>query len=275
MEEKLKKLAQALTRGIREYDTVADVYTSLRDKAKSQFDYFSRLGPQNFLKLVFYIYSLKNSNSFELGEKMLYNLAFSQLVDSENELHIETCDECDGQGVVECPECYRGFVSCQTCDGDGELEMYGQPVDCVDCGGDGEVDCRLCGRNGLPKGEVLCDKCEGQGEYKSKDEYNYEIYFIMSWNVELNELCQTYERTKTPIMSYDELLKFEKDFVLLSKELGHGPLDVDPNQIYCINYSDEPKIFWSSLVEPKIHFSSSNFLVKKSGSPLFDIGSLY
>ena len=29
--------------------------------------------------------------------------------------------------------------------------------------------------------------------------------------VELNELCQTYERTKTPIMSYDELLKFEKD----------------------------------------------------------------
>jgi hypothetical protein len=66
-------------------------------------------------------------------------------------------------------------------------------------------------------------------------------------------------------MSYDEILKFEKDFVLLSKELGHGPLDVEPNQIYCINYSDEPKI----------HFSSSNFLVKKSGSPLFDIGSLY
>ena len=84
MEEKLKKLAQALTRGIREYDTVADVYTSLRDKAKSQYVYFNRLGPQNFLKLVFYIYSLKNSNSFELGEKMLYNLAFSQLVDSEN-----------------------------------------------------------------------------------------------------------------------------------------------------------------------------------------------
>jgi hypothetical protein len=42
MEEKLKKLAQALTRGIREYDTVADVYTSLRDKAKSQYVYFNK-----------------------------------------------------------------------------------------------------------------------------------------------------------------------------------------------------------------------------------------
>lgn len=266
MEEKLKKLAQVLKRNIREYDTVSDVYNSLRDKARSQFDYFNRLGPQNFLKLVFYIYSLKNSNSFEIGEKMLYNLAFSQLVDSENITHIETCDECDGQGVVECPECNRGFIRCQTCDGDGVYtELNGQPVDCDDCGGDGEVDCPTCGRNGLPKGEVLCDKCEGLGEYKSKDEIDYEIYFIMSWNTELNELCQVYERTKTPIMSYDELLEFQNDFVLLSKELEHGPLDVEPNQIYCINYSDEPKI----------HFSSGLFLVKKSGSPLFDIGSLY
>ena len=54
------------------------------------------------------------------------------------EAEYESCDECAGNGFVDCPSC-GGYP-----DEDADEED-----ECEDCGG---------------TGEVMCDNCEGEGE---------------------------------------------------------------------------------------------------------------
>ena len=60
-------------------------------------------------------------------------------------------------GMVECPECSgRGFKTCKSCDGTGELGDYGK---CSICYGTGLVNCFFCNGKRL----VYCEKCGGSG----------------------------------------------------------------------------------------------------------------
>jgi hypothetical protein len=267
MEEKLKKISNILQKRIRKFNTVSEVFDSLREIAKDQSDYFNKIGPQDFIKLVFYIYSLKKTNDFSLGEKMLFNVGFSQLLISQNEIHIYTCSDCEGSGVVDCDVCYGGRVTCKTCDGEGEIEdddEEDEVITCPQCDGEGETDCPNCSNSGFSPGEVLCEKCDGNGEIQSENEYDYELYFIMSWNKNLNDICEINQETQNPIMSNEELYEFQDDFVTLSITSDHAPLDVIADEVYCLNYSDEPKMVFGG-----------SFHIVKLGSVYFDLHRLF
>jgi len=78
------------------------------------------------------------------------------------------CPECYGSGMMECPTC-RGeqtvFDTCRHCNGtgkdpDGQLDIFGEVADCPICKGEGKVeqDCPDCST-----GKVICNVCGGDG----------------------------------------------------------------------------------------------------------------
>ena len=62
MDEKIKKLAIKVEDLVKYFGTPQDTYDNLVEVAKRQSDYFRYLGPENFVKLAIYIYSLKETN---------------------------------------------------------------------------------------------------------------------------------------------------------------------------------------------------------------------
>jgi hypothetical protein len=130
MDEKIKKLA-VKTEGLIDYQSPQMVFDKLGDIARKQKEYFEYLGPDNFIKLSIYIHSLKETNNFKLGEKILNNLMFSKLVTTEGNRHVSQCDECEGSGELNCDYCGGdGKINCETCQQSGEVE-------CPECDGDG------------------------------------------------------------------------------------------------------------------------------------------
>ena len=84
-------------------------------------------------------------------------------------------------GVTECENCLgTGYVECPECDGLGQVESEDL---CYNCGGSGVVSygfydgvCSICNGTGYEDeteicpecngtGEVICEVCNGQGEY--------------------------------------------------------------------------------------------------------------
>lgn len=70
--------------------------------------------------------------------------------------HYVSCEICDGSGEVECPDCYGSTtMDCNDCNGKGTvLDDDGKSVDCDMCHG-GSVDCETCCGNGT----VSCYEC--------------------------------------------------------------------------------------------------------------------
>ena len=82
------------------------------------------------------------------------------------------CNDCEGEGTVDCQECDDGRVDCDLCDADHTIEH-------VDCKGDGcaacqsgRIECDACAGVGSTlcddcKGDsyVTCGNCEGEGEF--------------------------------------------------------------------------------------------------------------
>ena len=83
------------------------------------------------------------------------------------------CGDCHGEGVQECGECggdgeVYNFVTCETCEGLGDIEGE---ADCDTCGGDGEVEkgddvyeCVECDGTGTMNTETACEECDGDGQ---------------------------------------------------------------------------------------------------------------
>jgi hypothetical protein len=102
----------------------------------------------------------------------------------EDDSEREDCDDCNGEGTVECDcsccdgcgemECEdccgscevpcsncdcTGKVECEYCDGHGYYEDGDESVDCLHCLGSGEIECETCEQSGY----VPCETCEGSG----------------------------------------------------------------------------------------------------------------
>ena len=92
MDERIKKVAQKLHKSIKNYNDVSEVYQGVRTIALQQTDYFSHFGPDFLIKLTLYIYSFKTTGDFKLGEKMVNNLSFIQLLTTNNEPSIKECE---------------------------------------------------------------------------------------------------------------------------------------------------------------------------------------
>jgi len=255
MDERIKKVAQKLQKSIKNYDDVGFVYQGVRMIAMDQTDYFLHFGPDFLIKLTLYIYSLKKTGDLKLGQKMINNLSFIQLLVTDNEPSIkeckscdgsgmETCERCKGSGLIECPKCEGdGEVSCEWCDGDDSEEcdecLGEETMNCDKCGGEGGIRCPTC----RGESETVCETCGGEGEIVDEYEVVYEIYFIATWNKQIQDLCELRVETLEPVMSLTRFLRSSDQFLELIRWKNSGPLKVDKDQMYCIHYSNEPEMY--------------------------------
>lgn len=265
MDERIKKVAQKLQKSIKNYNDTSEVYQGVRTIAMQQTDYFSHFGPDFLIKLTLYIYSLKKTGDFKLGEKVINNLSFIQLLTTENKSTIQECKSCDGSGMERCERCKgSGLIECPKCDGDGEVscewcdenddeecdECNGsETINCNSCEGSGDVYCPSCKR----EGETVCETCGGEGEIESKDEVSYEIYFIATWNKQIQDFCELRAETLEPVMSLTQFLRLSNDYLQLTIWDGSSEINIDKDQMYCIDYSNEPEMYLQKnmLIRPR------------------------
>ena len=265
MSDRIKKLAQKME-GLLPYpETLQHLYDNLGEVMFKQKDYFEHIKPEDRIKLLFYIWSLKLSSSkdFKYGEDLLNRISFAHLFYTEGNHYIETCEECggggdfrcdncDGDGTEECGHCGGdGQIDCAECDGDGRemgdnkwepcsgCEGTGKE-NCGECDGDGKVTCNRCGGDGYES----CNNCAGNGDIRT-DELDYNLYFICTWSKSLQDRCELTENTLEPAVSEYTFDSLRDQYIVLSlnDELHMEFIDeVEINEVYCISYNDNPRL---------------------------------
>lgn len=272
MNKKLAKLAKKLHDDFN--DNLQDIFTELMKVLMDNREYFSQLSAEDTIKLVYYIYSLNKTGTFDLGEKIISELHLAQFFDySKNNPHMEQCDycdgdgkqdcsECDGMGQVRCPDCDEGQVECNDCDGDGEIKCTecdgsgeidgeeceecngGGEIKCVECGGRGEFTCSSCGGEGYEQcsecsgnGNQECEYCEGEGETETA-EYDYQIKEWLIFDSQLISYLYKESADSAPI---GKTLEFTNrpTVLLINSRKEHGQFDdlIEENYIYCFKIS--------------------------------------
>lgn len=266
MEDRLKRIAIKLSDWFVYFETPHSVYTHFRDLFKKQPDYFGNFSASDIIKLVFYIFSYKNTGNFKVSDQLLNNLGFAHLFYPTGNYYVEKCESCGGDGGYDCDDCDgRGKFNCQTCDGTGEIDCgicdgtgedeqgntcetcsgYGHG-DCNVCNGSGEYECDTCGG----EGGIHCSQCDGNGDVETS-EWEYDSYTICTWKSEIKNLCELKANTQDPVMSEYEFDKISDDYILL-----HGLTDehaefknfVQEREVYCSEYLDEPQLYLSKHI---------------------------
>jgi len=238
MDEKLKRLATKIVGLIDgDFNSPQDCFEKFAVIYKSQYSYFQNFEPSNLLKLIFYIYSFKNTDDFKLAESLLNKSSFASLFRVDSDYYEETCDECGGNGEISCDVCDGGIVECGDCNGSGEDE---EGETCEQCGGDGESNCAECDGTGY----FTCVTCDGSGEVET-DEHPYYFYFIITWNSFIKSRCELEAGTMTPTISEYDFDRLSNDFIILGYDEDHAEFRraVESNEYYCTNYSDEPELY--------------------------------
>lgn len=252
MNEKLKRLAAKMI-GLfpNDFRNAQDCYDQFRVVYKQQFDYFQNFEPSNTLKLIFYLYSLKNTGNFKLAENLLNKSGFASLFIMESDYYEDSCNDCGGEGHYRCDVCYgNGNVTCNTCDGEGRTEEEDNEwVDCDECGGTGEVSCYECGGDGYEN----CSTCDGTGEIET-NEHQFQYYVIVTWNSFIKNKCELESGTMTPAFSEYDFDRLSDDYIVLGYDEDHAEFrsGVLPNDVYCTNYEDEPNLHKSYSKEFRI-----------------------
>ena len=253
MNEKLQRLATKMI-GLfpNDFKNPQDCYDQFRVVYKTQFDYFQNFEPSNTLKLVFYLYSLKNTGNFKLAENLLNKSGFASLFIMESDYYESECGECNGEGSYRCGFCGRsGTVDCGNCDGDGNIEMEddNEWVDCDNCDGTGEVTCDECGGSG----EETCQTCDGDGQIET-DEHEYKYYVIVTWNNFIKDRCELESGTITPAFTEYDFDRLSDEYIVLGYDEEHAEFysAVLPDDVYCANYEDEPELHKSYSREFRI-----------------------
>ena len=245
--EKLQRLAKNFSGLITDKDlSLEDLFfqlTSIKEKYKEYF-----LGKsfqvQDFIKLLFFLFSYLRTGKFDLGQKYLNNIFFVSFFLPTDQYYTESCRNCEGDGRVDCSSCDYGNVECEECEGggnvpdeDAEEEENGDSlVTCPNCEGDGTVSCGQCDGSGRDD----CYECGGNGEIETNDN-EYTVRTYLSWNPELKNIAELKYDDKSSI-DFDELDRLTDDMsILFSEEEGHGELRsfVKADEYYTYYLSDE------------------------------------
>ena len=227
MNDRLKKLAVNISGIIQgDFSTPQKTFDMFYETYHQQHEYFSRFNSSDLIKLIFYIYSYKETGDMKLADKMLNNLAFASLFYTSGNYHHETCDNCNGDGYERCYDCNgSGQVDCDTCGGTGDDGT--EP--CYDCQGSGEVTCDNCGGNG----DVNCSYCDSEGEVET-DRLEVNHYQICTWNNNIKNRCELEEGTKEPAMSEYDFDRLRGEYIVLSESELNLELRnfVEINEVY-------------------------------------------
>lgn len=254
MDEKLKKLSTKIVGLFSEdFKSAQDCYEQFRVVYNSQFDYFQNFEPSNILKLVFYLYSLKNTGNFKLAENLLNKSGFASLFIMESDYLEVSCEDCGGDGLIRCRFCDRnGNVECDNCNGVGniEIEDNNEWVDCDECDGIGEVSCDNCSGTS----EVTCQTCDSDGQVETnQNKYNY--LFIITWNSFIKNRCELESGTMTPVFTEYDFDRLGDEYIVLDYDEEHAEFrsDVLVNEVYCTTYEDEPGLYKSNSRQLSIY----------------------
>ena len=261
MSDKLKKLAVNLSELTPKSETPQQVYDGLILVMQKQSDYFKYLGPDNIVKLTLYIYSFKTTGKFNVGDTMISSLGFANVFTTEGTEYVKECDDCSGEGQIDCPLCDRGEIQCDECDGNGEVSCPecdgdgrqmgdGEWEDCEECDGTGNISCSDCGGEGYlscdncDNGKNECWDCNGHGEIGT-NELKYDAYLVATWNRDINRDFSLNENSQYPALSEYEFDRLRDEYIVLTYEDdNHAEFQdwVKINEVYCTFYSDEPKL---------------------------------
>lgn len=280
--KKIKSLARRIAPLIvTEPLTPSIVYIKLQNVVKSQSDYFKvvfRKEITDYVKLIFYVYSLLKTNDFSLGDKLISEMTVQCVLDTENINFTESCeycygngytdcDDCDGTGRIECDKCDSngeeecdtcdgtGSLSCDTCDGTGEDE---EGNECTECNGSGEYKCDDCNGRGKKEcsvcdgdkevtcqscygdGTESCDNCSGDG-YVNTDQVIYTTYTILTKNRDIINRCEINQNTDNPVATEQNAEEFWKNCVILYQEEKHADpqIEFQYDVPYCYYYSND------------------------------------
>lgn len=214
------KIAQRLSHNFKDKSDLNDVYDKIRKDNGNLKMSFERLSPENYVKLIFLIWSIKNNkNPEEILDSVNTRLFSFSLIrfddldpdmicgncDGEGEFK---CDNCNGKGTEECNICYgEGRDTCWKCDGDGDLANDGDEMDkcsecngsgeatCGECDGEGTIYCRSCGSTGT----FTCNNCDGSGSIESENHVNFTIYSYIGITQSVLDRLVVSEEINSPI----------------------------------------------------------------------------
>jgi hypothetical protein len=237
MNDKLKRLAVRMMEFLpSEIKTPQECYELFDPIYKSQNDYFTFFPAESLMKLVIYIYSYNTTQDFKLGDKILNNLSFISIFTTTGNYHDEECPTCNGSATERCEGCNGdGKEDCGECGGDGTTE----DGTCDECNGKGYVTCDQCGGDG----EIGCYDCDATGEYETdKLELNY--YYICTWDKFIKDRCELEEGKLEPAMSEYDFDRLRDEYIILRYDERYYEITnrVEINQMYCVTYSDEPRL---------------------------------
>lgn len=277
LNKRLERLSTILVEDLETQD-IREIWSYVMDSVvRNQWDYFSKLPPEDIIKLTIAIYSLKRTGELKFAEKILENLFFFTLLEVSSEKHrescnqcggdgSETCDECGGSGKVHCYNCTNGNVDCNECGGSGEVEKNEDEYEtCSSCNGSGEETCDVCdGESDIEcsdcygDGQQTCDECGGTGDLES-NENEWEKKFICSWNQDLKNILELKcETTENPFPDgFVNNNKFYDESILIVTQSGYSEFDEDlevDDETFCLGIEDAPEIVWQNAKKMRPRF---------------------
>ena len=276
--DKLIRIAKGFYKDFMDSESPSDVYAKFSKIAHKQKEYFiDYLGYQNILKIVIYIWSLCRTGNSKLGDRILNNLIFSVLLNTDLEHPLVTCPNCKGNGELKCGYCMgngqvsctecggTSLVQCDKCDGDGELEFSdGEIIGCASCGGEGDVECPEGCDDGYVdcdecnNGKTICDDCEGDGEIQDEESTIYEVTYLISWDKELNEILENQQ--SDGLMNQGELSTYNQKYIIthMETEIYEGTLDLFSENYYLIEITDDPFLYGTTFGKFKWYYHKNN-----------------
>ena len=248
--EKILKIASNLSSLVPETN-LQNTFVICSEFFKKQSIYFSNFDKHDLIKLVIYVYLLKNGRISE-SKYVFENLFFAGLFMPTSEKMEEQCAECGGSGEVSCETCDAGVVTCPDCDGKSTVECEdckGTGVDdgetCFNCDGEGQLTCAYCTDGEQPcddcggSSHKTCDDCRGYGEIET-DKDVFLIKNIVSWDKNLRNRCELTLDTFEPTVSDDDF--YIEDLLVIYQEESSYEFswDFNSNEYYCFALSDSP-----------------------------------
>lgn len=242
-------------------------YDLLKELRNNKFIKDLTKDPADLLKLFFYIHLSNQGYSSEEISDLLNNHLFGiKVIEITNDEPTMDCDDCGANGHVGCDSCYGdGNIECRNCDGTGEES-------CPDCGGDGEIDgevcdecqgggslsCTSCGGGGDEEcsscdgsGNHECVSCDADGYIMADGQQEYDIYYILSINKELENQLISEEYPLNISEDTFSKIKSDKLSVIISRNTDisddfYGDFQV--GDIF-VEYIDEssPSLSWNYL----------------------------